>query len=169
MSQDSSANKRPIEYKLARREKRAECFLLLGVECENADDHETAAKLYRLGIECGPTEIGTRYFLHNNLGYCLNRLRLHDEAERMCLTAIGVDPRRYNAYKNLGLALKGQGKYSEAAALFLKAASLYPPDPRSIGHLVEILASHREEVEREIPGIADHLAVAIDVRQKQMQ
>lgn len=169
MSQAYSANKDPIEDRLARQEKRAEYILLLGVECEKANDHEAAARLYRLGIEFGPTEIGTRYFLHNNLGYRLNRLRLYYEAERMCLAAIGIDPRRYNAYKNLGLALQGQGIYSEAAALFLKAASLYPPDPRSIGHLKEILTSHREEVEREIPGIADHLAVAIDVRQKQMQ
>ena len=169
MSQDSSANKRPIEDRLACQEKRAECFLLLGVGCENADDHETAAKLYRLGIECGPTEIGTRYFLHNNLGYCLNRLRLYDEAERMCLTAIGVDPRRFNAYKNLGLARQGQGRYPEAAALFIKAAFIYPPDPRSIGHLQEILATHREEVEWEIPDIAGHLAAAIDARRKLMQ
>jgi tetratricopeptide (TPR) repeat protein len=128
MSQAYSANKDPVEDRLARQEKRAECILLLGVECEKADDHEAAARLYRLGIEFGLTEIGTRYFLHNNLGYCLNRLRLYDEAERMCLAAIGIDPRRYNAYKNLGLALQGQGIYSEAAALFLKAASLYPPD-----------------------------------------
>jgi len=169
MSQDSSANKRPIEYKLARREKRAECFLLLGVECENADDHETAARLYRLGIECGPTEIGTRYFLHNNLGYCLNRLRLHDEAERMCLTAIGVDPRRFNAYKNLGLTRQGQGRYPEAAVLFLKAAHIFPFDLRSLNHLEEILADHREGVELAIPDIGEHILAVIQARQEMLQ
>ena len=126
MSQDSSANKSPIEDRLAYQEKRAECFLLLGSECEKADDYGIAARLYRLGIECGPIEIGTRYFLHNNLGYCLNRLRQHDEAEQMCLAAIGIDPRRFNAYKNLGLARQGQGKYPGAAALFLKAAHIFP-------------------------------------------
>jgi tetratricopeptide (TPR) repeat protein len=169
MSEDSSAHNGPIMDRFARQEKRAECFLLLGVECENTDDHETAAKLYRLGIEFGPTEIGTWYFLHNNLGYCLNRLGLHDEAERMCLTAIRVDPGRFNAYKNLGMARRGQGRYPEAAAQFIKAAFIYPPDLRSIGHLQEILANHREEVEREIPDITGHLAAAIDARQKLMQ
>lgn len=169
MSQDYSANIGPIEDRLAHQEKRAACYLLIGVDCEKADDHETAARRYRLGIECGPIEIGTRYFLHNNLGYCLNRLRFHDEAERMCLTAIRVDPRRFNAYKNLGLTRQGQGRYPEAAALFIKAAFIYPPDPRSIGHLQEILANHREEVEREIPDITGNIAAAISVRQKLMQ
>lgn len=174
MSTDSSAKHGPIDDKChphrdLENDFRAGCLLLLGIECEKTYDYETAAHFYHLGIECGPTEIETRYFLHNNLGYCLNRIRLYDEAERMCLAAIGIDPRRYNAYKNLGLALQGQGIYSEAAALFLKAASLYPPDPRSIEHLEEILADHREEVGREIPDIAEHLAAAIHARIKLMQ
>ena len=169
MSQDFSANKGPIEDRLARQEKRAECFLLLGVECENADDHETAVNLYRLGIDCCPSEIGTRYFLHNNLGYCLNRLGRHDVAEKMCLAAIGIDPRRFNAYKNLGLARQGQGRHPEAAALFLKATHIFPFDPRSLNHLEEILADHREEVELAIPDIGEHISAVVQARQEMMQ
>lgn len=169
MSQDSSANKGPIEDRLTHHAKRAERFLLLGMECENANDHETAAGFYRLGIDSDPIEIGARYFLHNNLGYCLNRLRQHDEAEQMCLAAIGIDPRRFNAYKNLGLARQGQGKYPEAAALFLKAAHIFPFDLRSLDNLEEILADHKEEVELAIPDIGGHILAVIQARQEMMQ
>ena len=151
------------------REQRAECFFLLGAESEKSDDHDAAAQFYQGGIECGPKEIRTRYFLHNNFGYCLNKLGRHDEAESACREAIEIDPRRYNAYKNLGIALQGQGEFSEAAALFLEAAFLHPLDPRSLGHLEEILADHREEVEREIPDIAMQIAGAIEARNKMIQ
>lgn len=87
----------------------------------------------------------------------------------MCRDAIEIDPGSYNAYKNLGVALQGQRIYPEAAVLFLRAALSYPPDPRSLGHLEDLLSNHREEVEREIPDIADHLAAAVDARQKLMQ
>jgi len=50
MSQDYSANKGPIEDRLARQEIRAECFLLLGSECEKADEYGIAARLYRRGF-----------------------------------------------------------------------------------------------------------------------
>jgi hypothetical protein len=35
--------------------------------------------------------------------------------------------------------------------------------------LEEILANHQDEVEREIPDVAEHLAAAIDARKKMMQ
>ena len=150
-------------------ERRAECFLLLGVECEKVDEYEGAVRLYRRGIECDPKGIETRYFLHNNRGYCLNRLGQHEEAEELCRAAIEIDPRRHNAYKNLGVALQGQGMYPEAAACFVRAAIMGPPDPRSVGHLEELLVHHREDVEREIPDIAEHLAAAVEVRKRLMQ
>ena len=151
------------------RERRAECFLLLGAECEKADDYGAAARFYLQGMECGPRGVNTRYFLHNNLGYSLNRLGVFVEGEKYCRTAIEIDPQRHNSYKNLGLALQGQGIYPEAASCFIRAAFICPTDSRAIGHLEEILANHQEEVEREIPDIAEHLAAVIDARQKLMQ
>lgn len=150
-------------------EKRAECFLQLGVECEKTDEYNMAIDLYRRGIECGPKEVRTLYFLHNNFGYCLNRLAQHDEAEHMCRVAIEIDPRRHNAYKNLGVALQGQGQYPEAAACFLLAAHMAPPDNRSVQHLEKLLASHREEVERESLDIMKHLEEVKDSRHKMIQ
>lgn len=58
--------------------------------------------------------------------------------------AISLDARRHNAHKNLGVSLSGQGRYSEAAWRFLRAAELCPRDPRAAEHLFELLASHPE-------------------------
>jgi len=142
---------------------------LAGLIFEKMGDYRSAIECYREAFSLPREKDRTWYFLHNNLGYCLNQLGRHDEAEKMCRAAIEIDPGSYNAYKNLGVALQGQGIYPEAAVLFLRAAFAFPPDPRSIGHLEDLLSNHREEVEREIPDIADHLAAAIDARQKLMQ
>jgi tetratricopeptide (TPR) repeat protein len=149
--------------------KLAKIHLTTGTVFERMEDYKSAVEHYKAAFYLPKEKDDTWYYLHNNLGYSLNRLGMFAEAEAYCRTAIEIDPRKYNAYKNLGLAMQGQGIYPEAAALFLKAASLYPPDPRSIVHLEEILAIHRGEVEREIPDVAEHLAAAIDARQKLMQ
>jgi len=144
-------------------------YLALGVELEKSDDYDLAAEVYRKGIECGPKESDTRYFLHNNLGYCLNQLGKHAEAEEFCRTAIEIEPWRYNAYKNLGVALQGLGAFPEAAAAFLQAAIAFPFDPRSIAHLAVLLANNRDAVEHEIPDIDEKIAFVIEVREKAMQ
>jgi tetratricopeptide (TPR) repeat protein len=148
---------------------RARIHLAAGLIFERAGDYRSATECYKEAFALPREKDRTWYFLHNNLGYCLNQLGRHDEAERLCRDAIEIDPDSYNAYKNLGVALQGQGKFPEAAVLFLRAALIYPPDPRSLGHLEDLLLNHREEVEGEIPDIADHLAAAIDARKKLMQ
>jgi len=144
-------------------------YLALGVELEKSNDYDSAAEIYRKGIECGPKESDTRYFLHNNLGYCLNQLGKHAEADGFCRAAIEIEPWRYNAYKNLGVALQGLGTYPEAAVAFLQAAIAFPYDPRSFAHLAALLANHRDIVEREIPDIDEQIAFVIEVRGKVMQ
>jgi tetratricopeptide (TPR) repeat protein len=135
-------------------EQRAECFLLLGAECEKADDYSAAARFYQQGIECGPKEIRTRYFLHNNLGYCLNHFKRHKEASEHCRTAIAVNPGNFNAYKNLGIALEGLGRYVEAVKCHIKACNIYPQDSRALKHLEILVASH-PEVCRDMPDIIE--------------
>ncbi|MBW6503945.1 tetratricopeptide repeat protein [bacterium] len=149
--------------------RQAKIHLTSGTVFERMEDYKSAVEHYRAAFELPKEKDETWYFLHNNLGYCLNRIGLFAEAEKYCRTAIEIDPRRYNAYKNLGLAMQGQGKYPAAASLFLNAIVLFPPDPRSFVHLEEILSAHREEVERELPGISEHLAMAVDARKKLMQ
>lgn len=138
-------------------EQRAECFLLLGAECEKADDYGSAARFYQRGIECGPLEIRTRYFLNNNMGYCLIESGDHDSAEKLCLEAIRILPDRHNAHKNLGLALKGQGKYLNAAESLIRSTLLNPADPRALVE-VESLIHEQEDEFRESPDLREQIA-----------
>ena len=76
------------------------------------------------------------------MGYCLNELGRHREAEAYCRKAITIDPRRHNAWKNLGIALEGLGQHADAAAAWIEAATLCPEDERA-KRLLEKLAAGR--------------------------
>jgi tetratricopeptide (TPR) repeat protein len=90
------------------------------------------------------TDPFTDYFVYNNLGYSLVRLGRFLEAEEGCRQAIEIDPQRPNAFKNLGLALQGQGRHAEAAQCFVKATQVNASDARSLRHLESLLADHAE-------------------------
>jgi len=148
---------------------KASVHLMTGLVFERMRDYSGAVARYMVGLSLHATDGETRYFLNNNLGYCLNQLGRHVEAEGHCLAAIGVDPQRHNAYKNLGVALQGKGSYPEAAASLLKAAYMYPPDSRSLQHLEDLLAKHRQDVERDIPDIAEHIEGAVEAHRRLFQ
>jgi tetratricopeptide (TPR) repeat protein len=76
--------------------------------------------------------------------YSLNQLGDFVQGERYCNEATTIDPRRPNAYKNLGLALQGQQRWAEAARCFVQATQVDAADPRSLRHLVELLQAHPE-------------------------
>jgi len=148
---------------------KADCYLALGQAQEAANDYLGALRSYEEAFTLDPGQNETWYFLHNNRGFCLTQFGKHNEAERFCRKAIEINGSRYNAYKNLGVALQGQGEYPEAAACFIRAALIFPPDPRSLGHLEELMRDHREEVELEVPNIDEQFAAAIEVREKLIQ
>ena len=131
---------------------KARCHLRLGALKEKGDDYAGAAALYAeaFSLESGKDDVW--YFLNNNLGYCLNQIGRHGGAEFYCRAAIKIDPKRHNAYKNLGLALQGQGRYVEAARMLICAAELCLVDPRALNHLRELVTAHREVV-REDPSV----------------
>lgn len=147
----------------------AKIHLTAGTVFERMGDHDSAVQRYKAGLGLSKGDDHTWYFLHNNLGYCLNILGLFEEAEKYCRAAIEIDARRYNAFKNLGLSLVGLEKFPEAADCFIRAALMFPPDPRPIGHLEELLVNHREAVEREIPDISERLAAVVEARRRLMQ
>ena len=60
-------------------------------------------------------------------------------------------------------------KLREADVLFLNAAHIFPIYLRSLNHLEEILADHREEVVLAIPEIGEHILAVIQARQEMMQ
>ncbi len=128
------------------------CLLSIGQIKENQEDIPGAIDWYRRAFRMQPGSDETWYFLHNNLGYCLNRLGQHDEALGYCQRAISLDPDRHNAHKNLGVALEGLGRYSDAARSYLKAAELCPADTRALSLLSSILKSH-PEIAADIPDL----------------
>jgi len=133
-------------------EARAEIALATGQLMEGVGDFASAAGAYARGIGLESVGPMTRYFLHNNLGYSLNQLGQHAEAERVCRAAIAIDPQRFNAHKNLGVACEARGSYAEAARAFLRAAHCEASDPRALGHLEALVDAH-PEVASEIPDI----------------
>ena len=121
-----------------------DCFLTMGQHVRE----EEGLRGGRRGLLAGVRGAGAGerhwYLLNNNLGYSLNQLGRHGEAESYCRAAIAIDAGRHNAHKNLGLSLQGQGKYLEAAQCFLQATQAAPDDLRALGHLEDLLAQHEE-------------------------
>jgi tetratricopeptide (TPR) repeat protein len=137
-------------------QERPQIVLAMGQLLEKMSDYESAAATYGRGVQLGPAGQTTAFFLRNNLGYCLNHLGRHREAERWCRAAIEIDPLRYNAHKNLGLAFQGQGRYAEAARSLIQAVRLEAADPRALGHLEALVNAH-PEIESEIPDLGEQL------------
>ena len=121
---------------------------------ERKRDFPAAAAAYSRAFTLPARQDRTWYLLNNNLGYSLNQIGRHGEAEAYCRAAIAIDPDRHNAHKNLGLSLQGQGRYLEAALCLLKAAQTDPEDLRALGHLEDLLAQH-EEIGKDHPEILE--------------
>jgi tetratricopeptide (TPR) repeat protein len=135
-------------------------LLQLGQLSEQTRDFEAAAAYYREGIVLGAGGQEVRYLLHNNLGYCRNHLGEPAEGEGLCREAIGIDPERHNAYKNLGIALERQGMHCEAADMYWQAAERNAQDPRALRHLLALaerapdVLEGKPELKRKLDGIA---------------
>ncbi len=125
-------------------ESMAYCYLGIGIAHEKLDDYESARKVYMQAYAIEPVDPAVWYFINNNMGYCLNRLGKHEEAERLCRTAIKTDPARHNAHKNLGISCAGKGDYAEAAKCFITATRLEASDGRALKHLEKLIEQHGE-------------------------
>ena len=123
---------------------RAFCWLEIGKAHEGKRDFRAAADAYRQGLAFPPAPTPTWYFLNNNLAFCLNQLGEFADAETLCRPAIEFQPYMYNAHKNLGVSLEGQGRLVEAARAYLEAARIEPGDRRAVGHVGDLLARHPE-------------------------
>lgn len=128
---------------------KAEVLLDMGQMCERLGDNRAALEVYSRAFELPQETNPVWYFLHNNLGYCLNQEGRYMEAEKHCRAAITIDPRRHNAHKNLGIALQAQGRYSEAAKSLMDSVIACPEDSRALGHLEDLIATHPEILEQE--------------------
>jgi len=145
---------------------RARSYFVAGLIREQHGEFEAASRCYGAAT-ADLLEGEERYFALNNLGYCLNRLGRHEEAEQICRQAIAMDSKPFNAHKNLGIAIERQGRMAEAADVYLTAAKATETDDRPLRHLRVLLASH-PEVEHERPALAKEVEALIEsARRKQ--
>jgi tetratricopeptide (TPR) repeat protein len=135
-------------------DRKSYCLLWLGSILEGVLDFEAAIACYGQAIAMEPADHKTWYFIHNNIGYCLNQVGKFVEAEWYCQAAISIDRSLYHAHKNLGVALAGQGERSRSVKSLVEAIRLNPSDPRALLHLEEIIRGHQELAE-EIPNIEE--------------
>lgn len=145
---------------------RARSYFIAGLIREEAGQFEAASRCYG-AAPADLLEGEERYFALNNLGYCLNRLGRHREAEQICRQAIAQDSKPFNAHKNLGIAMERQGHVAEAADEYLTAAKAAETDDRPLRHLRVLLASH-PDIEHERPNLTKEVEALIEsTRRKQ--
>lgn len=153
---------RKLMSRLPDAETKAECVLTMGQAMEQVRDYTAAVHYYKEALALEPAHTFTWYFINNNLGFSLNQLGQFVEGERYCRQAIEINPNRPNAFKNLGIALKGQGEYREAAKCFVTATQVNAADPRSLRLLQELLHEH-PELEYEFQGDVECCQKAVEV------
>jgi tetratricopeptide (TPR) repeat protein len=123
-------------------ETKAQCCLAMGQSSEKLRDYEAAIRYYSEAMTLEPADSDTWYFIQNNLGYCLNHFGRFVEAEPYCRRAITTDPLRYNAHKNLGISLEGEGDYAGAATCYIKAVVMDAADGRALKRLEQLAENH---------------------------
>ena len=116
-------------------EKKAFRHLTMGQLLEQNRDYKGAISSYSQAYLLEPVNSRSWYFVHNNLGCCLNHCERYEEAQSYCREAIRIDPTRYNAYINLGVALEGQAKYADAVRAFIRAIKTNSTDSDDVQHL----------------------------------
>lgn len=148
-------------------EEKASCVFTMGQAMEQVGDYPNAIRYYREAFALEPTSTFTWYFIHNNLGYSLNTLGQFIEGEDYCRKAIVIDPARSNAYKNLGMALSGQGRFAEAARAYVASTQVNAADSRAF-YLLQNLVQHHPELEYEFHESIEFSRKAVDVAAKQI-
>lgn len=137
-------------------ERQAGFYLAAGQLLEQMGDFTSAVLAYSQALRMEPARTLTWYLIHNNLGYSLNQLGRFSEAEAYCRAAIAIDPQRCNAYKNLGVALEGQGQLAEAARQYVRAVRANSADPRALRQLEKLVKLH-PELTQEMPELGTEL------------
>jgi tetratricopeptide (TPR) repeat protein len=120
-------------------EAKANYILSMGQASERVNDFELAIRFYRQALSLEPTDSFVWYYIHNNLGFSLNQLGRFSEGEVYCRHAIAIDSQRPNGYKNLGIALQGQGRFHDAAEAYVAATRADASDTRSLDLLKRLL------------------------------
>ncbi len=131
-----------LKKKVADDEKKAHCQLALGQIATDDQRLESALEHFKAALAFAPRKKKIAYVIHNNIGYCLNRLGRFADAERHCRTAIEINWKRASGYRNLGVSLQGQGELTGAAWALVEAVKLEVSDERARALLEKFIAEH---------------------------
>ncbi len=121
-------------------EEQAFCYMGLGQISEQNGQSALAIQYYTQGLKLRPKTKLVAYYLHNNIGCCLNAERKYQDGEWFCRAAIEIDSGRANALKNLGISLQGQGDIVGAAWAYAEASRVDPSDARTLRLLRRVVA-----------------------------
>lgn len=122
----------------------AHVLLSEALRCEDTGDFQGAAWFYEASQGFGHTDPESRYYCHNNMGFSLLYLKKFDEAKVQLEAAFAILPKRYNVWKNYGVALECQGDIKGAAKAFMFAINYSGAEQRSVRHLMRLIARHPE-------------------------
>ena len=125
-------------------QRRADILFSFGGDMEKRGDYVTAVHFYRASRTAEPDNPIIRYFVNNNLGFSLNQLGRFDEAIPVLEEAVNISPYQSNAFKNLGVAFQGLGKYERAVECFHAATKANAADARSLRYLEDLVKEHPE-------------------------
>ena len=137
-------------------EQSAHCHLALGQIATDEQRFETALKHFTSAVELAPKKRKVLYVLHNNIGYCHNKLGDFVEGEKHCRSAIDIDWTRASGYRNLGVSLHGQGNIIGAAWALAEAVKTDAADNRA-RLLLEQLIAHNPSIGVQCPWILQAL------------
>lgn len=138
---------------------RAHCYVRAGQIRERMGALDAARACYEEAVSLQPEDGHVAYFALNNLAYCLNRQGRYQEAEPLARRAVAIFPDRVNAHKNLGVALEGVGRSSEAADSLLEALRIDPNHAIAMRRIRVLLDAHpdigcdRPELAREVEAL----------------
>jgi len=138
------------------RENKAHCHLALGQIATDEKRFAGALEHFNSALALRPEKRKVKYVLHNNIGFCLNQLNRHVEAEQYCRAAIDIDWTRASAFRNLGISLKGQGNLIGAAWALVEAINTDPADIRA-RQIVEQLVKANPSLPVQCPWLSSSL------------
>jgi|SRR5262245_9906049 len=138
-------------------ERSAHCYLALGQIATDEQRLDAALEFFTTALELAPKKRKVLYVLHNNIGYCLNKLGRCLEGEKYCRMAIDIDWTRASAYRNLGASLQGQNSPIGAAWVFVEAMKIDNADNRA-RLLLERLVAANPTISAHCPWVNDALS-----------
>src|SRR5574341_894363 len=120
----------------------AHCHLALGQIATDEQRIDAAMRHFNEALGLQPQKRKVKYVLHNNIGYCLNKLGRFVDGEKHCRLAIEIDWNRASGYRNLGVSLQGQGNVLGAAWALVEATKADVNDSRARTILDQLIAAN---------------------------